>query len=104
MGRNVQRIKVMVVVLDLRPGSNGKAQLGEKGFNAFDGARNRVQATVFHPPTRQGDIDGLLREAGIQRRRLQRRLTGVQGLLNLLLGLVDDRPGRRTLFCRQIAQ
>ncbi|MNN54255.1 hypothetical protein D3C81_1690620 [compost metagenome] len=102
--RNIQRVEVMIVVFNLRPGLYGEAQFAEEGFNSVDGAGYRMQPTVFHTTARQRNVDGFCRQTLIQRSRFQRILTRVQRFLYRLLCLVDHRSGRRAIFCRHVTQ
>ena len=99
--RNIQRLEIVVVVLDLRPFRNGKSQRGKQRLDPPHGARDRMQATA-HPPTpRQGHVDGFPDQLRIQGSRLQLPVAVFDCLLNLLFDPVDCLSGRRAFIRRQ---
>ena len=102
--RNIQRIKVMIVIFNFRAGFNRKAQFAEKGFDTLNGTGDRMQTAIFHAASRQRDINPLFSQTGIQRRRFQGIFTGIQCSLNLLFGFVNHCTRSRTIFRRQIPQ
>ncbi|MNS99540.1 hypothetical protein D3C72_1339460 [compost metagenome] len=102
--RNVQRVEVMIVVFNLRPGLYGETQFAEEGFDTVDGAGHWMQPTVFHTTARQGNVDGFCRQTLIQRSRFQRIFTRVQRILHCLFCLVDYRACCRAIFCRHVTQ
>ncbi|MNF81348.1 hypothetical protein D3C84_636170 [compost metagenome] len=101
---NVERFEVVVVVFDLGAFGDAVANAGEELLDALQGAGNRVQATGGLAAARQGHVDTLGRELGGQCCLLKRLFAGVQGVLNALLGGIDQGADLGTLLCRQVAQ
>ncbi|MNY24408.1 hypothetical protein D3C86_1581200 [compost metagenome] len=104
VSRNVQRVEVMIVVFNLRPGLNGETQFAEESFDTVDGTGDRMQPTVFHTTARQGNVDGFCCQSLVQRSRFQRIFTRVQRILHCLFCLVDYRACCRAIFCRHVTQ
>ncbi|KAG1487456.1 hypothetical protein G6F52_014184 [Rhizopus delemar] len=69
--REVQRLEVVPVILDLRPFRQLVAQAAEDAGDALQGAGDRVQAGAIAIAARQGDVDGFGRQARIQCRVFQ---------------------------------
>ena len=94
--RDVERLKVVVVQLDLRAGRNLKSHADDDLFELVqhDGQRVFFAQRLFL--TRQGDVQRLAGKADIQRLGLQVGLGLLQHLLdvgaNLVCQLADDRP------------
>lgn len=93
----------MVVIFDFRASRHGKTKLAEETFNTVNGTCDRMQTAVLNTAPRQGDIDGFSGQAGVKRCAFQLGFTRVKSLLYLLFRGVNDCPGCRTLFRRQIA-
>ena len=104
VGRNVQRLEVMEIVLDLRPLGDREADPGEECLDARQGAAERMAAAGPLPPPWQRHVNRLARQPGIQRRRFQRRLACGDGGFQRLLSLVDGLAGVAPLFGRQAPQ
>ena len=64
---NIQGAEVVVIVLDLGAFLNGESQRLEQLFDATQGVRDRVQATLCLSTPRQANVDGLACQLCIQR-------------------------------------
>ncbi|MCY1300387.1 hypothetical protein D9M70_499500 [compost metagenome] len=101
---NVERFEVVVVVFDFGAFGNAVANPGEELLDALKSTGNRMQATGGLATARQGHIDTLGRELGGQGSLLKRLFADTQGVLNALLGGVDQCADLGTLLSRQVAQ
>ena len=102
--REVQRLEVVPVVLDLRPFRQLVAQPAEDAGDALQGAGDRVQASALAVAARQGDVDGFGRQARIQGRVFQQRLALAQRAGQRVAGLVDRFTGGLALVGWQGAE
>jgi uncharacterized heparinase superfamily protein len=99
--REVQRLEVVPVVLDLRPFRQLVAQPAEDAGDALQGAGDRMQAGAVAVAARQGDVDGFGGQACIQCRVFQQRLALAQRAGQRVAGLVDRFTGGLALVGRQ---
>src|SRR5437660_5484405 len=65
--RNVERLKVVVVPLDLRTLDGLEAERSEDARDLTDRLRDRMQATDAHPPRREGHVLALAAEIARER-------------------------------------
>ena len=104
VGGDVEGLEVVVVVLHLRAFRHLETGIGEEVLDAPQGAGDGVQAPGALTTARQGDVDPLTRQAGTQGLPFQVGAAGLDGLLDLDLGLVDGLAGPRTLLRRQATE
>src|SRR5690606_14324983 len=104
VGGNIEGFEIVIVVFDLRPFGDVVADTGEEGRDPRQGAGYRVQAALLQRPPRQGHIDGVRRQLFRDAAILKVLAAGVEVILDLLLGPVDQRPRRGTLFTGKLAQ
>ena len=71
IGRDVQRLEVMKVILDLRPLGDLEARTPENLLDAQTRLRDRVQSAGALAPSGQRDIDGAGREPAVDRGALE---------------------------------
>ena len=102
--RDVERLEVVEVVLDLRPGGDLEAGAAKDLLDAQPRQSDRMQAAALLAPSRQRDIDAPGGELALDLRALQRLAPRLDGGLHALLGLVDALAGRGPLGGRQAAQ
>ncbi len=102
--REVERLEVVPVVLDLRTVGQLIAQPPEDLGDAFQRPADRMQATAETVAARQADVDGFAGQARIQYRVFQYRLAGRQGIADGVADAVDGFTGALALFGRQGAQ
>src|ERR1700739_2478862 len=95
--RNVERGEVVEVVLDLRTRGDVEARAAEQRLDAQPRARHRVQPSRLLAPSRERDIDAAFDEPTLDVGALELRAARLDGAGQLLLRLVDARPGRGTL-------
>jgi len=77
MRGNIERLEVMVVILNLRTYRHIITNAGKQTLYALKRACHRVQATTLLPTPRQCYIDALSCQAGIQRFTLKLLAFGV---------------------------
>ncbi len=96
VSRDVQRIEVVEAIFNLGTTGNLEAHLAKQALDALDGAGHRVQTAILDAAARQADVDGLGGQLLVQHGDFEGFTTLVQGILNLLFGLVDHgaRGGR----------
>ena len=102
--RDIERLEIVVVVLDLRSVGEFETHAREQRFKPLERARDRMQSARAHAPPRQRDVDFFGRNLARARLRLQRRAPFRQRAGECLLGIVDQLADGRTLFGRQAAQ
>ena len=104
VARDIERLEVVVVVFDFRPLGHAVADMGEELLDTLKRAGDRVQTTGSLATTRQGHVDTLggqlLGEQGL----LKHGFAGIQGVLHLILGSIDQGASLWALFGRQLAQ
>ena len=74
LGRDVERIEVVEIVLDMRTLGDGEAHLAEDRHQLFHGLADRVDEADLTRARGQGDVDALLDEAPLEVHLLQLRL------------------------------
>src|SRR5690554_3135379 len=104
MPRNIQRFKVVVIVLNFGAFSNTVTNLAKKLFDALKGASDWMQATALLTTAGQGDIDGLGSQLAGQGYTVQMLLARIEGILYLLFSRINQRTGFRAFFSRQFTQ
>jgi len=102
--REVERLEVVPVVLDLRAVGQLVAQSAEDFGDPFQGARNRMDAAALRLPARQGDVDRLAGQARVERDLVQQRLARGQRRAHRVAGAVDRLAHRLALLGRQRPQ
>ncbi len=102
---DIERLEVVVGVLDLRAFHHGESGVGEEPLDASQRAGDGMQTARPLTAPRQGDVDAFAGQPARERRLLQRRSCGHQcACLDRDLGLIDRLPGGRALFARQGAE
>ena len=104
MGRDIERLEVVVVVLDLGAFRDLEAELAEQCLDARQRPGDGVQPARAAAAPGQGHVQALFRQAPLQGLPLQIGLARFDGRLQPLLGLVDDGPGHLALLGRQAAE
>ena len=87
--RDVQRLEVVKVILDLGPGRDLEARPGEDPLDAQARPGDGMDAAPLLATSRQGDIQGTAGELGPKRLLVQLGTARVERPLNRGLGLVD---------------
>ena len=90
--RDVQRLEVVEVVLDLRTFGDLEAGTPEQRFDAQPGTRDRMQAPAPLAAPRERDVDAATREFALDRCALELGVPGREGLLETLLDGIDRLP------------
>ena len=101
MGRYVEGVEVMEIVLDFGALGHRKTQLAKQGFNAADGTGDRMQATGRLAASGQADVQGLGRQLSVQFGQLQGIALAVEGIVDDLFGMVDGLAGGGALLGRK---
>src|SRR5699024_5001606 len=104
MRRKIQRLEIVVIVLDLRPGSNLETQPLENIEQTIEGAIDRMTAARIDRAPRQGDVDGLRVQARVEALARQHGAAFADGLFERMLGAVDLLTSLTPLFRRQLPQ
>ena len=99
--REVQRLEVVPVVLDLRAVGELVAQPGEDVGDALERAPDRMQAAARAVDARQGDVDGLGRQARGERGIFERGLARGDGGGERIARPVDRLADALALLGRQ---
>src|SRR5690554_3322191 len=102
--RNIERFKVVVIVLDFRTHGNVITDTAEQPLDTFQRECYRMQTTTRLPTAGQGHIDTFSGQLRLKRGGIQRLASGINLIRQGLLGLVDTLTSSRTLLCRQLAQ
>ena len=99
IGRDVERLEVVPVELDLRPGGDLVAEAGEDGGDLVGGPGERVPvAAGQEAPPRQRDVEGRAAELGLQAEVGQGGLPGGEQGLHLVADAVGDLADPRPLL------
>ena len=101
LGREVERLEVVVVVLELGADGDVVAEAAEDVEQSVGHLREQVVAAGRHPLPRKGEVDALRGEAGVERGALQRRFAGLDRPLDRLLALVQRATDGATHVGRQ---
>ena len=101
---NIQRGKVVKIVLDLRSFSHRESDRMEQGGDTLQRAGDRMQSTHARTAPRQRNIQRLTRKFGLQCLLLNGIAPCLQRRFDLLLDLVDARACRRTFCGGEFAQ
>ena len=104
MGRYIECLEVMVVVLYLRPLNHLKAHSGEEVFHPFNSFSDGMQTTEIDCPARQGDVDPLGFQSGVKRSRLQCCPLAIQPVGKLLFRRIDQGTRLGSLISSQPPQ
>ena len=104
VGREVERGEIVPVVLDLRPGRDREAEIGENLGQLVHHLADRVDAALGDRRDRQGHVEPLGRQPLLQRRAFQRRLARGERLGHRLAQAVDARPLALPLLRRHPAK
>ena len=102
--RKVERLEVVVVVLDLGALGNLEAHSAEEVLHALDGPGHGVQTAGALAAAGQRDVDGLGGEALGHGGGIEGGLALGNQPLQLFLHGVDARSGGGALLCRQLAE
>ena len=102
--RDVERLEIVPVVLDVRALGDGKAHVGEDRDDLLGGLADRMDAALGARAGRQGDVDPLGVQPRVERPLGQERAAGRQRRLDLLLERVERLAGLAPLLGRQRAQ
>ena len=89
LGRNVQRIEIVEVVLDVRAFGHGEAEVAENLHHLFPHLGDGMNGAGDLRPHRQRHVDLLGGEPRLKRDLLQLRLAARQGLRHLVLQHVE---------------
>ena len=68
LGRDVERLEIVPVVLDVRAFGDREAHVGEDRHDLLGGLADRVDPPLLPLARRQGDVDPLRLELGVERR------------------------------------
>ncbi len=98
--REIQRLEIVPVILDLRPFRQLVAQPAENSGDAFQGTGDRMQANAVAIAARQGDVDGFGDQPRVQC-GFQQRLALGQRTGQCVAGLVDRFTSGLALLGRQ---
>ena len=101
--RQVQRLEVVVVLLNLRAFLDREAHAEKDVLDALERQRQRMQVAERLLAARQRDIDLLALEALLHLACLELLVLLLDQLCNLRLCLVDDLADLRTVFLRECA-
>ena len=102
--RDVERLEIVPVVLDVGAFRHGKAHVGEDRHDLLGGLAHRVDSPKRPLARRQRDVDPLGLQPRRQRGLLQHRPARRQRLLDLALDRVERLARLAPLFRRQRAQ
>jgi len=100
LGR-VQRGEILEVGFDLGAIGDFKADRAEQGFDAFQRACDRMQATTRFAASGQGDVKRFFRQTGLEGQAPDCFAAGVEGCFDGFLGTIDRGTGGLALFGRQ---
>src|SRR5579863_3463386 len=92
--REIERLEVVEIVLDLRPRGDLETGAAEDLLHAKARQSDRMQSAALLASTRQRDIDTAGGELALDLRPRQRLAPRLDGGLHTLLGLVDPLAGR----------
>ena len=106
LGRDVERVEVVPVALDLRAFGHRKAHVGEDGGQLVHDLRDRVQrARAARPgPRRQRHVEPFLRQPRVERRVAERGLLRAERRVDLVAEPVQRGAARLPLLGRHPAQ
>src|SRR5262249_34973476 len=104
VARDVERLEVVVVALDLGSLGDREAEPGEDRDDLVAHAGQRVERPLRGPPPRQGEIEPPAAALGLALRRRRGRQPRVEQPLELALGLVGGGADERALLGRQGAE
>jgi hypothetical protein len=102
--REVERLEVVPVVLDLRTVGQLVAEPGEDVDDPLERAADRVQPAAAAVAPRQADVDRFAGQARLQRGLVERGLARGQGLRDPVAGAVDRLARGLALVGGQRAQ
>src|SRR5262245_39466649 len=94
----------MEVVLDLGTGGDFETGLAEQLFDTQPHFRDRVQSAATLTATRQGDVNGFLRELLRDRGLFEFGALGLDGRGNLFLDAIDAGADFLALLGGELAQ
>ena len=95
IGRRVQGIKTMVLILNLRPVRHHKAELAKALHDILCHLSKRMKLPQAQPPARRGEIRGL---CWGRRSQFNPIPGGLKRRLELAFGRIDGLAGKRPLF------
>ena len=98
LGRDVESGEVAEVVLDVGALGDAEPHVGEDRGDLVDDLAHRVDAADGLGPGRQGDVDPLLRQAGLEPGALELGLAHADRRAELVLELVERRAGTLSLL------
>lgn len=101
---DVERVKVMVRILNLRPLLNGEAEAAEYLADPVDYPGDRMERALPDDPAGKRYVNGLADELSVQLLVLESLTPGIESLENLLLGSVDLRAGLTLLLRRKLSE
>src|SRR3954471_1061080 len=102
--RLVERGEVIVIGLDFRTVGDFEAERMKKRLDALERAHDGVYGADLAPAAGQGDVERFFLETRIELARLNRFATRAERLFETILGDVEARAHRGTLFRRQLAE
>ena len=102
--RRIERGEVEPVTFDLRSLCNLKTHAAENAFNAFQRARNRVQATHTTLTARESHVKRLCLQLCAKFSFSELLTTFCQGRLNRLFGLIDSGAAGFLFLHRELCQ
>ena len=100
--RNVQRLKVVVIQLNLRTLSDREAQTEENLLELVEHDVQRMLLADDNVLTRQGNVDGLSLQLLLERSLLDQLLLLVNDGFDLRTNVVDQLTNNRTLLCSNV--
>src|SRR6185312_14109133 len=104
IGREVERLEVVEIVLDLRTRGDLEARAAKDLLHAQARQRDWMEPAALLAAARQRDVDAAGGELPLDIRPRQRLAPRLDGSPHPLLGLVDPLAGRRPLGGREAAQ
>jgi hypothetical protein len=102
--RKVQGGEIVPVVLDLRPGSDREAEVGEDLGELVENLADRMDAALKRRRHRQGHVEPLARQPPLERFRLEHRPASRDRLGHALAQGVDSWPFDLPLLWRHAAE
>ncbi len=102
--RNVERLEVVVVVLDFRAVGDVEAHAREQCFQAFERARDRMQSARTYTPPRQRDVNFFSCKLVRPRPHLELFAARRERRRQCLFGVIDQFSENRPLLGRQVAK
>ena len=101
---DVERVKVMVRVLNLGALLDGEAEAAEYLADAVDYPGDRVECALPAEPSGKRHIDGLAGELSVELLVLESLAPCIESIENLLLGTVDLCSGLALLLRRKLSE